>query len=211
MDAICLASLAWVEHRAKSETLISRYAANNNAFSHTLHLDLPAVLREEASGAALANAVVIPFAAWIRDGVTEDGVLDIETIRKAPYAFPAGSIVVLDAAGFKSEIVVAALHQARQALYPIPAWPALFVLVIDDAQMFQVSPILASTFQLQPNVLPATLVKRETRQFMQYVRLLRIFGRNVGIVARTLRWLTDRHAYLRERRINRGLGWTWEE
>lgn len=211
MDAICLASLAWVGQREKSETLLSRVAASNPPLPRTLHLDLTAVLREDAACAPLANAAVIPFAGWIKDGLTEDGVLDIETIRKAPHAFPAGGVVVLDAAGFKSEIVVAALHQARQALYPVPHWPAVFVLVIDDAQMFQVSPILASTFQLQPNVQPTTAIKREARQFMQYVRLLRLFGRNIGVAARTLRWFTDRGNRLRERRINRGLGWTWEE
>lgn len=215
MDTICLASLAWIQHRDNSESLIARLATAVTNASTTLHLDLAAVLREEGrqdgDASPPCDLFVIAMSSWLKDGVTEDGVLDVERIRKAPYGFPAGGIVVLDATGHKSGIVVAALHQARHALYPIQQWPALFVLIIDDAQMFQVSPILASTFQLLPNVLPPTAIKREARQFMQYVRLLRVFGRNMGLVAKALRWRTNRINRLREHRINRGLGWTWEE
>lgn len=214
MRTVCLATQAWIGCRERSSALLARLAASpaSGDAPHTLHLELDAVLREApAPGAVLENACVLAFSSWVRQGLTEDGVLDIERIRKAPHGFPKDGIVVLDASGFSSDIVVAALHQARLALYPVPDWPALFVVVVDDVQMFQVGPILANTFQLQPNVQPASASKREARQFMQYAGLLRSFGRNVGVVAKALRWFTERGSRLRERRVNRGLGWTWEE
>jgi hypothetical protein len=211
MDAICIATLAWIDHRAKSELLLARLAAAATDAPKTLQLDLNVVLRDAGDAAAPYTAMEIPLADWIRDGVTEDGVLEIEAIRAAAHTFPVGGTVLINAAGYKSDIVVAALHQARHALYPLRHWPALFVVVIDDAQLFQVSGILSTTFQLQPNVQPTSKMARETRQFMQYARLLRLFGRNVGPISRALRWRIDAKARRTEYKINRGLGWTWEE
>lgn len=214
MDVICLPTTAWLEHQSTCLSLLSRAARTHRAESVFLHLELDAVLRESALEPEDPPHSIheILFATWIRDGVTEDGVLDVEIIRKAPYGFPDGATVLVNGAGFKSEIIAQALFQARLALYPLPSWPRLFVMVVDDAQLFQISPILANTFYIQPGILIHTAIDREIRQLCRSATILRVFGRYYALSAlRDIFALVDKWITKREQKKTRGLGWTWEE
>lgn len=214
MDTVCLPSSAWLSQRENSLRLLARAAGAHRPGSVSLHIDWQTATRELAVDAQPAMDAVheIAFSTWTKNGLTEDGVLDVERVRTAPQRFPERATVVVNAVGFKSEIVSQALFQTRIAFYPLPSWPRLFVLIVDDAQLFQITKVLANTFYIQPEIKIPTAIEREVRQHRRNASILRVFGRYYIIsVVREVFTAIDKLLTKREQKATRGLGWTWEE
>ncbi|WJF90821.1 hypothetical protein QS306_03910 [Paraburkholderia bonniea] len=155
--------------------------------------------------------VEVPFRTWIKSDLIEDGVLDIEQVRHACSAFPANSIVVLDATGFKPEIIVHALAQARIGLYALERWPAVFMLISDDTQLFQVAQPLSSAFYLQPSIFSPSMMQRAVKRIASDASSLRLFGRSMGSIANFVRRWRTRRTEAHEQKLKRERGWLWDD
>ncbi len=153
----------------------------------------------------------IAFRDWVKTTAGDGEVIDVEAIRAACRAMKGDTLVVLEASGFRSEIIVEALAQARIGLYSLNAWPDVFVIVVDDTQKFQIAPLLSTAFHIQPSILAPTSVQRITQQLADDGKLHRLFGRNLGTAAIHMRnWLKRRQAK-KDSKALRGVGWLWEE
>jgi hypothetical protein len=153
----------------------------------------------------------LEFAEWVRIGFTAEGVLDTEKIRNDCATFAPGSIVIVKASGFESDLIARALFQMRNGLFPLVRWPNVIAVVCDDPQVFQVAPPLSSTFYVQPAILNPATTKRVANQMVKESKSLRFFGRSIGALPSMLRRWSAKRRKAQERKLNRGFGWVWEE
>lgn len=216
MITLCLASSAWLAHRGASLGLLNRFYAGHSNSGDSIQIDLPTILREgvqctEPQPSSYLHE--IHFNDWVKDGLTDNGVLNVERIRNAPIGFPLNGLVVLNAAGYNSQIVLEALSQARMSLYPLNEWPTLFVVIIDDPQLFQISPFLASTFYVQPQIRTHTIVQREIAILMVNAKVRRFLGRRPFLpIAFLMKFVVARFNKKHSKDLKiKNIGWTTEE
>ncbi|WP_296657793.1 hypothetical protein [Paraburkholderia sp.] len=211
MHTVCLPSSAWRTDERAVQSFLHCVAGRDATQPASILVDTSAILRHAQVVHAEHEVCAFEFSDWVRIGFTAEGVLDIERIRNDCAVSPAGSIVVVKANGFESDLIVRALHQMRIGLFTVAKWPYVVAVVCDDSQVFQVAPPLSSTFYLQPAVLNPATSRRVAKQIADECKSLKWFGRSVGALPTLLRrWVAMRRK-ARDRKMNRGFGWVWDE
>lgn len=162
MILVAVSSHAWAFQQQAAISLINKLIQNNNQ-SNTIVLDRQTVNREAESLNSQTIEWVgheIPFSSWLKDGMTEDGVLDVPAIRQSALQFSSKEIIVLNSSGHRDELVTAALAQARYGWFSLDKWQRAFVLVCDDIYLLHIADKLAFTFYCQPEILTEREAKR---------------------------------------------------
>jgi hypothetical protein len=113
MILAAVSSYAWSSQPNAVKALLTRLVRTNQ--SSTVVLDRATVRREtELSDGALIDwdAYELPFSSWLKEGLVEDGVIDIHLIRKSASQLSPEKMIVVDASGHRDELITAALAQA---------------------------------------------------------------------------------------------------
>ncbi|KVH43887.1 hypothetical protein [Burkholderia diffusa] len=211
MHTVCLPTSVWRADGQAVESFLHCVAARDALQPLFMLADASAVLRRSQAANGALEIRRIEFADWVRIGFTAEGVLDIERIRNDCMSFLAGSVVMLAANGFESDLILRALHEMRIGFFSAARWPKVIAVVCDDPQMFQVAPTLSAAFYLQPVVLNPVAAKRIANRIVKDSKSLRWFGKSIGILPTLLRRWAAKRRVAQERKTNRGLGWVWEE
>lgn len=212
MKTIYIPSSGWVEERSRCEIIINKFALTDPDKVDSLILDINAIRREKSDPLAGESykLIEIDFRDWVGETLTEGGVIDIQVIRRTALTMCNG-IIMINAIGFDSKIIYRALAQLRIAFYALSSWPNCLVLICDDAQLHQVSPVLANTFYIQPYVSTKFMTKQLVRQINHEAFFIRYFGAQKGVALKITRnfsnWLAKRQNK-REQKIS---GWFFQE
>ncbi len=212
MKTIYIPSSAWLGERSRCENLISKFLLAEMGQTDSLILDLAAIRREEAEASLGLDVpfVEIDFRDWVGETLTEEGVINIQAIRRT-VAARFENVFVVNAIGFNSNIICRALAQLRIAFFALANWPRGLVLIGDDAQLHQVSPVLAHTFYIRPSFSTSVATKRIVRQVVNEAFIIRIFGRQVGTTLKIFHFLSSWIASSQDRRERKINGWFFEE
>lgn len=211
MNTVCLPASMWHGARGSCATLVQRVAERSGADPISLVVDRESVSRQAPNTELEQAFVKLGFREWVKPGAIEEDVIDIERIRTTCRDLPGDSIVIVDASGYKTEIIVRALFQTRVGMHTRRDWPRVFVLVCDDSQVFQLAGPLANAFYIQPAIIAPTAIQRMVKRLEQDGQSLRLFGQGLGsLVAIARRW-GKRRANKKQQKAARGLGWVWEE
>lgn len=211
MHTVCLPSSVWRADELAVQSFLHCVAGRDTAQPVSMLVGASTIRQNAQAVHAEHEVLILEFANWVRIGFTAEGVLDVERIRNDCAMFPAGSIVVLKANGFESDLIVRALHQMRIGLFSVRCWPFVIAVVCDDPQVFQVTPSLSSAFYLQPAVLNPATTKRVANQMVKESKSLRFFGKSIGALPSLMRRWSAKRRKAQERKTNRGFGWVWEE
>lgn len=211
MNTVCLPASLWHGAKGACATLIQRVAERSATDPIALVIDREAISRQVSNPELEKGFTYIMFREWVKLGAIDEDVIDIERIRTACREIPEDSIVILDASGYKTEVIVRALFQARIGMHTRYAWPRLFALVCDDSQVFQLAQPVAGAFYLQPAIIAPATIQRMVNRLAQDGKSLRIFGQGIGSITVLARRWSRRRADKADRKANRAVGWVWEE
>ncbi|TDQ92426.1 hypothetical protein C7412_112202 [Paraburkholderia silvatlantica] len=211
MHTVCLPTSVWRANAEAVDSLLHQIADLDVTSPVFMVADAASVVRRPGIFHGVYEKHDPSFTDWVRIGYTSEGVLDIERIRSACAEFPARGIVLLKASAFESQLIVRALHELRIGMHLVETWPAVFAVVCDDSQIFQLAPSLSKAFYLQPSIINPAAEKRIAVRLAKEGKSLRLLGRSVGALPRLARLWTERRRRSEDRRIKRDLGWIWEE
>jgi hypothetical protein len=191
MKTIYVASSAWLSDQSHCEALVKKIILANPDKAESLILDAATVRREAASqsGCEYPQIIEIDFRTWVSETLTEGGVINIEAIRRATTKMAEDKVFAINAIGFDANTVRRALTQLRIGFYTLTDWPPGLVLIGDDSQLHQVSPMLANTFYIQPSIVAKVEMRRIVWQIALDGLLLRNFGRRAGVVLKFINYL----------------------
>jgi len=179
MKTIYIASSAWLGDQPRCESLVEKIVRTNPERVESLILDAATVRRETASQSEGGDSglIEIDFRTWVNETLTEGGVINIEAIRRATAKMAEDKVFAINAIGFDVNTIHRALTQLRIGFYSLTDWPRGLVLIGDDMQLHQVSPVLANTFYIQPSIVSKTMTNSIVRQITIDGLYIRIFGR----------------------------------
>ncbi|WP_374487345.1 hypothetical protein [Zoogloea sp.] len=212
MKTVFLPSSSWLEFKLQCDSLLGKIVDEKSSEGFFI-LDHLTVKREVLTGARLADerVVELDFKDWVGDAVVEEGLINIELIRRSVSGLRSGLVVVIDASGFDVSVVLRGLRQFGMALYSLEDWPACVVLVADSAHRLVLGPALTHAFYIQPDVINRTDLVRISRRVMFESRLMRFFGKSATSsfkwVSRLFNWVEAKKAH----RYEKKLGPFWEE
>lgn len=211
MNTVCLPASLWHGARGSCATLVQRVAERSATDPIALVIDRESISRQASSPELDKTFVQVGFREWVKPGSIDEDVIDIERIRTTCREMPGDSIVILDASGYKTEVIVRALFQARVGMHTRYDWPRVFALVCDDSQIFQLAQPVANAFYIRPAIIAPVTIQRMVNRLAQDGKSLRIFGQSVGSLAVLARRWSRRRADRADRKDQRNLGWVWEE
>jgi hypothetical protein len=210
MKTIYIASSAWLGDQSRCERLAGKIVRTNPEKAESLILDAATVRREVASQSEGVDSrlIEIDFRTWVNETLTEGGVINIQAIRRSVTKMSEDKIFAINAIGFDANTIHRALTQLRIGFYTLTNWPHGLVLIGDDAQLHQVSPVLANTFYIQPSIVGKAVMASTVRQIRLDAFFLRVFGRRVFVFVNYLhKWITSRQ----QKKQQKEMGWYFEE
>ncbi|MFM0640348.1 hypothetical protein PQQ63_26985 [Paraburkholderia metrosideri] len=211
MNTLCLPTSMWHGAREACATLVQRVAERSAEDPIAFVVDRESILRQVPNAETEQTFVKLGFREWLKPGAIDEDVIDIERIRSMCRKLPGGAVVVIDASGYKTEVIVRALFQARIGLHSRADWPRVWALVCDDSQIFQIASPLANAFYIQPAIIAPAAIQRIVNRLAKDGQSLRMFGHDLGSFAVFARRWRKRRADKQERKAARALGWVWEE
>lgn len=200
MRLAVVAASRWYGKRQAAVSLLARLAVES---THTcVVIDGDCIDREARAPVASPSLALseIAFSDWLKPGAVEDSVIDAHRIRRAPASLPIERGVLIDAAGHRQDLIVAALRECRAAWYPLDEWHPAFAVVCDDIALLPLADALASTFYCQPANLSAAEVRRLVADHQARAFVFRWFGYSTGrftsrvavALRRSRQWLEER-------------------
>lgn len=213
MKTVFLSSSAWFTERRQCLNLIERIMAAGSDKPDTVILDAATVRRERSSEPVTESTriVELDLRAWVNESHVEGGVVNVEAVRRAVAGIAPDEVVAINAAGFATSTIERTLPQLRIGFYALLEWPSGLVLIGDDSQLHQLSPLLGNAFYIQPSIRTKAQVDLLVRKISHEAGLLRLFGYRAGfskrLGVRLADWLFSRSTQKREKQ----LGWVWEE
>jgi hypothetical protein len=208
MKTIYVTSSAWLGDRPRCESLVERIIRTNPDEAESLILDAATVRREATSESEglESRLIEVDFRTWVNETLTEGGVINIEVIRRATTKIAKNKVFTINAIGFDVNTINRALTQLRIGFYTLTDWPHGLVLIGDDTQLHQVSPVLANTFYIQPSIISKAVMASTVRQIRLDAFLLRVFGRRISVDYLS-KWITSRQ----QKKQQKEMGWYFEE
>lgn len=213
MKTIYIASSAWLGDQPRCESLVEKFVRTNTEKAESLILDAATVRREAASQSEGGDSglIEIDFRTWVNETLTEGGVINIEAIRRATAKMAEDKVFAINAIGFDVNTIHRALSQLRIGFYTLTDWPRGLILIGDDSQLHQVSPMLANTFYIQPSIITKVVANNIVRQIVLDGRFIRIFGRRVGVTLKLVNYLSNWIVRRQQKKQQKEMGWYFEE
>lgn len=213
MKTIYIASSAWLGDQSRCEILVEKIIRTSPDKVESLILDAATVRREAASQSegGESRLIEIDFRSWVNESLTEGGVINIEAIRRATTKMAEDKVFAINATGFDVNTIHRALSQLRIGFYTLTCWPRGLILIGDDSQLHQVSPMLANTFYIQPSIITKVVTNNIVRQIVLDGRFIRIFGRRVGVTLKLVNYLSNWIARRQQKKQQKDIGWFYEE
>ncbi|CAM2189011.1 hypothetical protein BC2230_60256 [Burkholderia cepacia] len=209
MHTVCLPSSGWRADKSAVVSFLHRIADIDKPVS--VVADTVSIQRQSYKNVEARLLLSCSFSDWVEVGFTHEGVLNIEKIRDSCVSFPENGIVLVRAHGFESDLIIRALLQLRIGMHSISSWPKVFALICDDSQIFQLAPPLSTSFFVQPTILNPVVVKRIAERLGKDGKSLRLLGKNIGTLSSLLRKWAGYRRKAEDQKLNRELGWVWEE
>jgi hypothetical protein len=180
MELVAISAEGMRHARSRALALLSRIAGIGRGA--TVVMDGAAIFAEdEPESVDEAHLVMVPITRFLKEGLAEDGILDVHLLRDAAKEIPSNSVIVIDAAEHRLVIIEQFLKEARHAWHPLEIWPRAFALVCEEAQLLKVAPLLSGAFYCQPQILTPREVVRVVRRLEKDARIYRWLGHNAGL------------------------------
>lgn len=214
MKTIYIVSSGWLSNRQRCENLIDKIIRTNPKRIESIVLDAATVQREmdgQCGDCGGRSCIVeIDFRTWINETLTERGVINIQAVRRSAALMAEDKAFVINAMGFDVSTILGTLHQLRIGFYPLARWPRSLVLIGDDAQIHQLSPVLANTFYIRPSIVPRVEINRIVSKIELDGFLIRILGRRIGFSQKLTNYMSGWFAKHQQKK-QREFGWIIEE
>lgn len=212
MKVIYIASSVWLGDRPRCEVIVEKIIQTNPDKAVSLILDAATVRRESASQSEWVKSrlIEIDFRTWVNETLTEGGVINIEAIRRATAKMAVDKVFAINATGFDVNTIRQALTQLRIGFYTLTEWPRGLVLIGDDSQLHQVSPMLANTFYIQPSIVTKVVSDRIVWQIVFDGLFIRLFGRH-GVALKFVYYLYDQIVRRHQKKQLKELGRHYDE
>lgn len=187
MITIAMSAQGWSEFPDAVPSLLKKLIEYRSDYS--IIIDANSMAREvDITGGTLdvSSVHLIKFEEWIKDGLIENGVLDVFAIRNSGGKLSADRPVILDARGRRLELILEALPHVRYAWFPLEQWHPAFVLLCDDVFLLPLGKALADTFYCQPNIATEKEVAQIVKNIWRSARVNRWLGTGIGRWQRSL-------------------------
>jgi hypothetical protein len=136
------------------------------------------------------NPEFIDIARWLRP-YADDYQVDLHAMSLQSRTIKSDSIIALDASGYPARVVRELSKNIRQTWFPLPEWPTALIIIVNDADLLDVSEAFMDTFYIRPRGINAT----ESLQISKRIAKKAAFARMFGLKAERL-----------QRNINRTIG-----
>lgn len=178
MKTFYISSSAWLGHKQACKSIAMRVIKTTTNYPDAIVIDMDTARRGcDHDMDASIPFFEIDFREWVSETLSETGTISIEAIRRAAATLMDKCFFVINATGFHASTIHSALHQLRIGLYSKEEWPLAIVLIGDDSQLHNTSPVLAQAFYVRPNFLGRTAIKTIARRIAIDAMHLRIFGK----------------------------------
>jgi hypothetical protein len=194
MHVLIASKSAWAGHTQACAAIAHRLLASTAAQPQTLVIDLATVLREEPShgtGTGTLCPIPVRMRAWIDHFFRDQPMLDVERVHRAAQGLCVeGTLVAaIDATALDAGLIDRTLNQLRVAFYGCTHWPAVLVLVVDDAILHDVAGFAGRVFYIQPNVTGQSKINSLLGHLVHFSRMEGLFGLRHNLLNSLNKWI----------------------
>lgn len=188
MNIIAVSGVAWHRENDAVRAVIARLIEGRREAQVVIdYASLQRVGAGDASDMESIKPEVIDLASWLRP-YADDYQVDLRAMSVKSREIRKDSVIALDASGYPATVVRELAKNIRQTWFPLPEWPLALIVIVNDADLLDVSEAFMDTFYVRPTGINAT----ESRQISIRIAKKAAFARIFGLKAERLQRNIDR-------------------